>query len=162
MNYYQIFKIAETPLVDQSVLSAKYIGLQRAFHPDFYVGATESEKEEALEMSAAVNKAYKIFRNELLSIAYFLEIKGCLIDGEKYELPGSFLMEMMDINELLDEGVKAGVEEQIAAIEAELYVEVKDWMMMEKENWEVELLQKIKAYYFKKKYLNRILDRLHD
>ena len=83
--------------------------------------------------------------------------KGLLEEEEKYQLPPAFLMEMMELNEELSENST----QQINELENHLYAEVASII----ENYddaaasEADLL-KLKEYYYKKKYLQRILDRL--
>jgi len=135
----------------------KYFELQKKYHPDFFTQGTEHEQELALETSSQVNKALKILKHEDETIKYLLQLKGLLEEEEKYQLPPEFLMEMMELNEELSENSA----QQIAGIENEIYREVKGII----ENYDdasittAELL-KVKEYYYKKKYLKRILDRI--
>lgn len=157
MNYFELFEMPVTLEIDPGKLAKKYFELQKKYHPDFYTQASEYEQEEALEISSQLNKALKIFRNPDETIKYVLQLKGLLEEEEKYQLPPDFLMEMMELNEELSDESAA----RIASIEKELYSEVGSII----ENYNDERireqeLQKLKAYYYKKKYLKRILDRL--
>ena len=157
MNYFELFEIPVTLKVDKALLARKYFELQKKFHPDFFSNGTEAEQEEALERSSQVNRALNIFKNENETIKYLLQLKGLLEEEEKYQLPPEFLMEMMEMNEELS----AGSSEKIKTFEKEIYREVKDII----ENYDdstistTELLT-VKEYYYKKKYLQRILDRM--
>lgn len=157
MNYFELFEMPVSLKIDQHQLAKKYFELQKKYHPDFYTQASEYEQEEALEMSSQLNKALKIFRNPDETIKYVLQLKGLLEEEEKYQLPPDFLMEMMELNEELSDDSAA----RIASLEKELHRGIEPII----ENYnderisEQELL-KLKAYYYKKKYLNRILDRL--
>ncbi len=159
MNYFELFDIPVSLTIDKSSLALKYFELQKKYHPDFFTQGTEAEQEEALERSSDVNKALKTFKNEEETIKYVLQLKGLLEEEEKYQLPPAFLMEMMELNEELSENSP----QQIADLENELYTEVRAII----ENYDdattttAELL-KVKEYYYKKKYLQRILDRIGD
>ena len=159
MNYFELFGIPVSLRVDQSKLALKYFELQKKYHPDFFTQGTEAEQAEALEMSSMVNKALKTFKREEETIKYVLQLKGLLEEEEKYQLPPAFLMEMMELNEELSEGSA----QQIADLEKGLYAEVRAII----DNYDdiltttAELL-KVKEYYYKKKYLQRILDRIAD
>ena len=77
-------------------------------------------------------------------------------------LPNEFLMEMMEINELLEENDQASNLIKVNGMAEEMYNEVKPVIeRYSPDTTDLELL-KIKEYYYKKKYLNRILDRLVD
>ncbi|HMC99807.1 MAG TPA: iron-sulfur cluster co-chaperone HscB C-terminal domain-containing protein [Ferruginibacter sp.] len=157
MNYFELFDIPVSVRVDQTKLAQKYFELQKKFHPDFFAQSTEAEQAEALENSSAANKALKIFKNEDATIKYVLQLKGLLEEEEKYQLPPEFLMEMMDLNEDLSEDSAL----QIQTLENQLHSEVAPIINSYNDAsiTYAELMQ-LKEYYYKKKYLQRILDRL--
>jgi len=157
MNYFELFELPVSIKIDKGKLAQKYFELQKKYHPDFFANGTEHEQEQALEISSQLNKALKILKNEEETIKYVLQLKGHLEEEEKYQLPPAFLMEMMELNEELSENSA----QQIAGLEKQLYNEVQPIM----ENYDDDAattadLLKLKDYYFKKKYLQRILDRL--
>lgn len=162
MNYFELFSLPERPVVDKSELSRKYIVLQKKYHPDYHTDSTEEEKDEMLEVSSAVNKAYLTFKDDQKTIAYFLQIKGLLEEEEKYNLPSGFLMEMMEVNELLDEGDIEKVRSMVHAMENEMDGSIRSVLEGITENSTAAEFSQIKDYYFRKKYLRRILDRLND
>ena len=113
-----------------------------------------------------VNKAYKTFNNPDLVIKYVLQSKQLLEEEEKYQLPPEFLMEVIELNEQLAEAKMeqetsslSNIKTEIDNIQSEIYEPVKDIIEHYKEGITTteELLQ-VKEYYFKKKYLNRILE----
>ena len=73
MDYYELFGIKATPLADKLVVKKKYLELSRQHHPDFADNSDSQSAETALDFSANINKAYKIFNNPSLSIQYFLQ-----------------------------------------------------------------------------------------
>ena len=160
MNYFDLFDIRVSLNIDKSSLAKKYFELQKKYHPDFYTQANEDEQQEVLEKSSAINKALKIFQNKDSTIKYVLQLKGLLQEEEKYPLPPDFLMEVMELNENLHVD---STTEAITSFENTIYADVKK--IIEDYNDAIistaDLL-KIKEYYFKKKYLQRILDRLDD
>ncbi len=157
MNYFELFELPISLQIDKSKLAQKYFELQKKYHPDFFAKATEHEQAEALEISSQLNKALKILKNQNQTIKYVLQLKQLLEEEEKYQLPPTFLMEMMELNEELNQDSA----KQIEQLESELYKEVQPIV----ENYNdattttADLL-KLKEYYYKKKYLQRILDRL--
>jgi molecular chaperone HscB len=155
MNYFELFDIPVSLKVDKNSLAQKYFELQKKYHPDFFTQATEYEQAEALEQSSQINKALKVLKNEMETIKYVLQLKGLLEEEEKYQLPPAFLMEVMELNEELSENSQ----QQINSLETEIYAPVKDIIENFKDTTTEELLQ-VKEYYYKKKYLQRILDRM--
>jgi molecular chaperone HscB len=157
MNYFELFEIPISILIDKAAVAKKYVALQKKYHPDFFTQDNEAAQEEALEKSAAVNKAMKVFKSPDTTLKYILEVKGIVEEEEKYALPPDFLMEVMELNEGLSNNSAGDIE----AFEKNIYTDVKDIV----ENYNDETvtsmeLQKLKEYYYKKKYLHRILERL--
>lgn len=157
MNYFELFELPVSFKTDKAALAQKYFELQKKYHPDFFAKGTEYEQQKALEISAQLNKALKILKDQDQTIKYVLQQKGLLEEEEKYQLPPAFLMEMMELNEeLSDNSVQ-----QIQELENQLYKEVS--AIIENYNDATATgddLLKLKEYYFRKKYLQRILDRL--
>lgn len=164
MNYFELYEIPVSLQVDKKYVQDKYFELQKKYHPDFFSNESDEEQADVLEKSSMINKAYKTFQNDDETIKYVLQVKGLLEEEEKYELPSAFLAEMMEINEALMEVDDSSLEEtetKINQLEKHLYDEVQ--VIMEyynEDNTTNEQLLQVKDYYFKKKYLKRILERL--
>ena len=167
MNYFEIFGLPVQLKVDKKILPQKYFELSKKFHPDFYVNATPSEQQHALEITANLNKAFKTFQNEDDTIRYVLTLKNLIEEEEKYQLPADFLMEVLEINEQLmdaheDNQLKTNLQAALSNLQVEIYEPVKEIIEHFKESFttEKELLQ-VKEYYYKKKYLLRIQHQLN-
>lgn len=168
MNYFELFNIPVSFIVNTKEVKQKFYELSRRYHPDFFAQEDKSEQGEILEMSSNVNKAYKTFQNKEETIKYVLQLKGLLEEEEKYQLPPDFLMDMMELNEQLadakmkeDLTTTSTVKSTIKNKEEEIYEPVKVIIESYKEDiTNTEELLKVKEYYFKKKYLNRILAAL--
>ena len=162
MTYFDLFEIPVQLQVDKASLPRKYFELSRKYHPDFFANAADDEQAEVLEKSALINKAFKTFQNRNETIKYVLQLKGLLVEEEKYELPPDFLMEVLEINEgLMDDDASPELATRITQLESEIYEPVKEIVegYQEGVTSEKELLQ-VKAYYYKKKYLDRIRQQL--
>lgn len=163
MDYFSLFDFPQNPVIDKSTLARKYFELQKKHHPDFFSQQPDEEKEEAMERSAEVNKAFRIFSDEDQTLAYFLESKGWFQAEEKYNLPASFLMEMMELNEASLMGSAAEVQERVKTAEAAIREPVSALLQPSApKEWKESELAALKDYYYKKKYLRRILERLVD
>lgn len=159
MNYFELFEIPVGFQFDQQAINRTYIRLQKQFHPDFFGQASEEDRAVALEKSSLVNKAYRTFKSKDLTIQYFLQEKGLIEEGEQYKLPPDFLMEVMDLNELKMDGTPgAEILSKASALQNEIYAGVKDLIENydEKKAVESDWLS-IKDYYYKKKYIDRLL-----
>lgn len=166
MSFFDLFEIPVQLKVEKSALPHKYFELSRKYHPDLFVNADPEEQAMALERSALLNKAFRTFQNPDETIKYVLQLKGLLEEEEKYDLPPSFLMEVMDINEALMEAAgpenRASLLGSIDELQARIYEPVqaiiagyRDGISPEKD------LLLVKEYYYKKKYIDRIRQQIH-
>jgi len=167
MNYFELYDLPVTLKPDTAMVKKKFYELSRQYHPDFFTNASEEEQASVLEKSSMVNKAYKTFLNEDETIKYVLQIKALVEEEEKYNLAPDFLMEVMDINEQLmdaesgDGGALANSEAQTKILLNDIYDEVRPVVENYKEGitTNAEMLR-VKDYYYKKKYLQRILGKI--
>ena len=162
MNYFELFGLPISFRVDTNQLRTAFMDIQRASHPDKFTQANEFEQEEALEKSAIANKAFTLLQNPSATLPYVLEIKGYLEAEEKYALSPDFLMEMMELNEAWmdadNEAAKQDVLTKVKNIENEIFSPIKTYLETNTvDTISQEGMLQIKEYYYKKKYLDRIL-----
>lgn len=162
MNYFALFGLPIGFQVDTNKLRAAFMEIQRASHPDKFAQSNSYEQDEALERSALANKGFSLLNNKEQILPYVLELKGIINADEKYALSPAFLMEMMELNEgwmeADDEASKQGILDQIKAIQDEILEPIKEYLEMDQiDSITQETMLQIKEYYYKKKYLDRIL-----
>ena len=158
MTHFELFQLPVTFIIDSTSLPKKYFELQRQFHPDRFAQSSEAEQENALQLSAQINKAFKILKDPDETIKYVLQLKNLLEEEEKYQLSPDFLMNVMELNEEMENGMTDNIQAKIEQLKKELYTDVEAIITNYKEaiTTEKELLQ-VKEYYFKKKYLDRLI-----
>ena len=166
MNYFELFGLPIGFQVDTQKLRAAFMEIQKASHPDKFAQGDPEEQEAALEQSSLANKGYTLLNQKERILPYVLEILGVLTTDEKYALEPSFLMEMMEYNEAWmdaeDENAKQAIIQQIAQLKNELYAPIQSYMEMDQiDTISQEAMLQIKSYYYKKKYLDRILEDFH-
>ena len=162
MNYFELFDLPIGFQVDTTKLRSAFMDIQKASHPDKFTQASEEEQNEALEKSAIANKAFTLLNNTDKILPYVLEVTGYLEAEEKYALQPDFLMEMMELNEAWmeadTEAEKNKVKVQVQNIQNEIFSPIK--ALLEAPSIDTiskERMLQIKEYYYKKKYLDRIL-----
>lgn len=166
MNYFELFNIKESFFVNQAKLKQAYFELSKKFHPDYFGDASSQEQETALQQTALINKGYKTLSLPFTTLQYILELNGLVQAEEKYSLQPSFLMEMMELNEALgdakmDENREEveKIKQQILRVTNELYTEIEPVLQAYNSVSKTQKsLLPVKEYYYKKKYLQRILD----
>ena len=119
MNYFEVFGLPKLLGIDIKALEKKFHELSRQYHPDYFTTGSAEDKQKALSMTSLLNDAYRTLRHPVRRVEYLLELEGFKSDGSK--VPKSFLMEMFEINEQIEE-VKSGTAspEQIAAVRSDI------------------------------------------
>jgi molecular chaperone HscB len=166
MNYFELFGLPIGFQVDTQKLRFSFLEIQKASHPDRFAQSTTEEQELALERTALANKGFTLLNNKEFVLAYVLEILGYMAPDEKFALSPAFLMEMMELNEAWmdaeDDEAKQTIITQVNNLKDEIIQPIKGYL----DNNAIDTLSKeamlqIKEYYYKKKYLDRILAEFH-
>ncbi len=99
-NYFQLFDIEQSVLIDYSELEKKYLELQKEFHPDKYANATDQEKRLSLQITSYINEAYNTLKDDYLKSLYLLKITGYEIGDQNSTISDpEFLMHQMELRE---------------------------------------------------------------
>ena len=169
MNYFEFYQLPLSCHPDQDLVKKNYYANSKKYHPDRFMQADAKTKIEALQQSALNNEAYTTLQDPMLTIAHLLRIKGLLLPDEKYQLPTSFLMEVMDLNEQLsdweNQGKDAELGQSLQESVHEFIKELQDaiaptMQLIDSGQEEESLFLKLKEFYFKHKYLLRIKERM--
>ncbi len=168
MNYFELFDLEATFKVDEQALKTKYYKLSRKWHPDFFTQESEDQQQEAAMMAEDINQAYKALSDRESRYKYVLEIYGLIGGPENQVMPSDFLMEMMDINEAImdlqldfDQQRYDDLLGEIQSFENELNSSIEiDVDRFDGGDRSEEVLNKIKDYYLKSKYLLRIKENI--
>ncbi|RNL53991.1 Fe-S protein assembly co-chaperone HscB [Pedobacter jejuensis] len=168
-DYFEFYELPVQFHPDLNAVKAKFYALSKKFHPDFYANESDDKQQEVLDLSTLNNKAYQVLSHPTKRLKYVLELKGIVETDEGYQLPQSFLMEMMDVNEALmdlefepDAEKLAKVKEDVNGIEQQLNDELNELTKQFDENpaESESLLGSIKDIFYRQKYINRIRERL--
>lgn len=168
-NYFEFYELPIQFSPDLSAIKTKFYALSKKYHPDFFANESEEKQQEVLDLSTLNNKAYQILSNPQKRLKYVLELKGIVETDEGYQLPQSFLMDMMDVNEALmdlefePDAEKLGqVNQDVNVIENQLVNELSNLTTQFDSNNESteQTLLAIKDLYYRQKYISRIRERL--
>lgn len=170
MNYFELYDLPISFHPNQDEVKRKFYALSKKYHPDFYINESAEKQGEVLELSTLNNKAFQVLKNPLKVLHYVLTLKGVIVEGEHYTLPQSFLMEMMDVNEIVmdlqfdpDAEKLATVKQEISlteqALQGELFSYTNEFENTNEDQQEISLA-KIKDIYYRNKYVQRLRDSL--
>ena len=167
-DYFSFFDLRPSPRIDQAALKKAYYANSKEFHPDFHTLEDESRKNEVLEKSTLNNEAYRTLTDDDQRLRHLLELRGVLEEEGKNEVPQTFLMEIMEVNEALmelefedDPAVRQKVEGLIDQLESDLDRHVAAIMNdYDHERVTAAELNQLKDYYLKRRYLMRLREKM--
>ncbi len=81
MNYYKLFSINESYLIDNAELKRLYLNLYENSHPD--KAKDPEDKKVKLEKSIVLNKAFKVLNNDYLRAIHILELNDLIFQEEE-------------------------------------------------------------------------------
>ena len=103
--------------IDMDMAEKRYLGFQRAIHPDRFAAKPAKERALAEAQSVSLNEAYETLKDPLSRAAYLLRLKGVDASVSKDETmrDPELLMEAMEAREALMEAESAPAIEKLAA-----------------------------------------------
>jgi molecular chaperone HscB len=160
MDYFALFSLPVSLLVDKSKVLSAYYRLCQQHHPD---RADENDVDEAMRMTADINRAKTVLEDPMLRLEYLLQQNGYMPADEKFNLPPAFLADMMDLNEALmdarfEEDAEAiqTVQQQITERAEALKWPVAEYFAQAEFMANAEAWEQLKLYYYQHKYLLRL------
>ena len=170
MNYFELYDLPISFNPDPQLVKQKFYQLSKKYHPDFYVNEAEAKQEEVLAMATLNNKAYQVFTNPQKLLHYILTLKNCLTEGENYALTPAFLMEMMEVNEVLmdlelapDSQKLISLTEELTKLSQKLFNELATLTLAFNNitlSQQAANLKVIKEIYYRNKYIYRLKETI--
>ena len=87
--------------LDQAELEKSFYALSRQFHPDYFMSASEAERQASMERSSMLNDAYRTLRDRVARAQYLLSLEGYK-EAEK-KAPPDLLEEVFELNMQIEE-----------------------------------------------------------
>ncbi len=115
-EYFAMFGLQPSFLVDNKVLAATYRELAKEMHPDRFAGAPAAQQREAVERAARLNDAYQTLKSPTQRALYLLRQQAELPDETTIQ-DGEFLFQQMEWREQLET-----LQEQASFAALELFV----------------------------------------
>ncbi len=100
MKYFEALGLAPALTLDLDDLKKRFYERSRQWHPDRYSRKSAAEQEQALEMTAMLNDAFRVLRDPVERAEYVLKENG--LEPSK-DAPPELLEEVFELNMALEE-----------------------------------------------------------
>lgn len=102
-NYFELFGLPVTYIVDKQALSERYRELQRVVHPDRFSNASAQEQRFSLQQATQVNEAFDTLKDPLKRAQYLLGLHGIEMQADQETTRDTaFLMQQLEMREELE------------------------------------------------------------
>lgn len=101
-DYFAFLGLPKKLNIDGAALEKTFYGLSRQFHPDYFMNASEEERQASMERSSLLNDAYRTLREPVRRAKYLLELEGYK-EAEKKSPPADLLEEVFELNMQVEE-----------------------------------------------------------
>ena len=103
-DYYEIFGLQRGLNLSLDDLQQRFYKLSRELHPDRFMQKPEAERQRALDMSSALNDAYRTLKDPIRRAQYLLGLEGFDIGEQRSkDVPPELLEEVFELNMALEE-----------------------------------------------------------
>jgi molecular chaperone HscB len=114
-DYFTVLGLPRKLALNQEELRRRFYELSWQHHPDFHQAGTPAERAIAVGASAELNRAYRTLRDPLARLEYVIAVEEGR-DGregahDKPTVPSALLAEMLEVQEALEEGKAAGLDD---------------------------------------------------
>jgi len=103
-GYYELLGISRSLNLSPDELQKRYYELSKQLHPDRFMQKPEAEQQRALDMSSALNDAYRTLKDPVKRAQYLLGIEGFDVGEQRSkDVPPELLEEVFELNMALEE-----------------------------------------------------------
>jgi molecular chaperone HscB len=100
-DYFAFFGLPRKLRIDEAALEKNFYALSRQLHPDYFMNASEAERQASVERASRLNDAYRTLRDRPARAQYLLALSGYK-EAEK-QAPPDLLEEVFELNMQIEE-----------------------------------------------------------
>ncbi|MFL6273903.1 MAG: Fe-S protein assembly co-chaperone HscB [Blastocatellia bacterium] len=100
-DYFAFFGLPRKLGLDETELEKNFYALSRQLHPDYFMNASEAERQASVERASRLNDAYRTLRDRTARSQYLLRLAGYK-EAEK-QAPPELLEEVFELNMQIEE-----------------------------------------------------------
>ena len=165
MDYFEWFGLQRRFDADQGLLRKSFLTKSMELHPD----RSAIDEDKQIELAGYNNLAYTTLKEDDKRFEYLLTLEQIITPNDKPILPQEFLMEMLEMNMEIDEAKEtknvSSMEKlkiQVDQKKSAAFDSIQDIMnQYDKGIIDQENKDKLKNYYFIRKYLLRIEESIY-
>jgi molecular chaperone HscB len=103
-DFYEQFGIPRSLNLSLDTLQQRFYELSRQLHPDRFMQKPEAERQRALDISSALNDAYRALKDPVKRAQHLLSLEGFEIGEQRSkDVPPELLEEVFELNMALEE-----------------------------------------------------------
>jgi molecular chaperone HscB len=102
-DYFALFSLPPRLTIDLADLEQRYYALSRCLHPDLFPDRPPAEQSARLQMTAVVNRAYRILKDPVQRGLYWLERNGESLGRDNERVPPALAARVFEVQEQLEE-----------------------------------------------------------
>jgi molecular chaperone HscB len=170
-DYYELLGIPRSLNLSLDELQKRYYELSRQLHPDRFMQKPEVEQQRALDMSSALNDAYRTLKDRVKRAQYLLSQEGFDIGEQRSkDVPPELLEEVFELNMALEE-MRSGDDSARPQLEAaektftRMLADVDQQLESLFEKYDQvsnrEALGEIRGVLNRRKYILNLVDEVH-
>ena len=170
-DYYELFGIPRGLNLSLDALQERYYELSRQLHPDRFMRKPEAERQRALDMSSALNDAYRTLKDPIKRANYLLTLEGFDIGEQRSkDVPPELLEEVFELNMALEEmrGGDDSARPQLQQAEgnftcmlAETDQQLQSLFVHYDSSQSRDILGQIRNALNRRKYIQNLVDEVH-
>ena len=124
-NYFELFDLETSFLVDDEALKKAYQAQVTRFHPDNFATKSQAEQLQALQSTSLLNSAYTALKTPLNRANYLLNLDDVdPFDEKDTNMDANFLLSQIELREQLE-----GIKEQQDSLALDEFIErVQDFI----------------------------------
>jgi len=170
-DYYELLGLPRSLHLSLDDLQRRYYDLSRQLHPDRFMRKPEAERQRALEMSSALNDAYRTLKEPIKRAHYLLNLEGFDMGEQRSkDVPPELLEEVFELNMALEE-MRAGddsarsqltdAEGNFARLLADVDRELDSLFGQYDQSPSRDTLAHIRGALNRHKYIQNLVDEVH-
>lgn len=161
-NYFELFQLSPSFVLDPMVLNQAYRTLQAQYHPDRFVGDDSVNAQTVLQKSADINEAYQVLKSDVRRAEHLLKLQGIDVETERTVSDPELLMQQLMHREQLQEIADAQDESALEVFSHSILQQYQDVVVQIQNAFEQQQWHQAADLATELKFLSRLQQQISD